>query len=171
MPNASVFHPERMVAVLGRFKLRYVLAGGVAARLHGYPWFSAIFEIIPAIAPNDFEALATALKHLSAQIYTEGTPEGLAFDVTADALARAANWSFITSCGRLDVRFKPEGSDGFAALAQSAVKFQLHGDTILVASLSDLVSMKEASGRAQDRQEAMVLRELARRERENGHAA
>jgi hypothetical protein len=160
-----------MVAVLGRFKVRYVLAGGVAARLHGYPWMSAVVEIVPAIAPNDFEALATALKHLSAQISTEGTPEGLPFETTADALARAANWSFITTCGRLDVRFKPEGSDGYAALAPAAVKFQLHGDTILVASLNDIIQMKEATGRAQERQEAVVLRELARRGREYGHTA
>jgi hypothetical protein len=130
---------------------------------------AAIVEIVPAIAPNDFEALATGLKHLSALIYTEGTPEGLAFETTADALARAANWSFITSCGRLDVRFKPDGSDGYAALAPAAVKFQLHGDTILVASLDDIIRMKEATGRAQERQEAVVLRELARRA--YGHTA
>jgi hypothetical protein len=153
-----------MVAVLGRFKVRYVLTGGVAARLHGYPWMSAIVEIVPAIAPNEFEALATSLKHLSAQIYTEGTPEGLPFDATADALARAANWNFITSCGRLDVKFKPDGSDGYTALALTAVKFQLHGDEIFVASLNDIIQMKEATGRSQERQEAMVLRELARRE-------
>lgn len=164
MPSA-VFHPERLVAVLGRFKVRYVLSGGVAARLHGYPWMAAVVEIVPAIAPNDFEALATALKHLSALIYTEGTPDGLPFETTADALARAGNWNFITSCGRLDVRFTPEGSDGYAALASSAVKFQLHGDEILVAALDDLIRMKEATGRAQERQEALVLRELARRER------
>jgi hypothetical protein len=154
-----------MVAVLGRFKVRYVLSGGVAARLHGYPWMTAIVEIVPAVAPNDFESLATALKHLSALIYTEGTPNGLAFETTADALARAANWHFITTCGRLDVRFTPEGSDGYAALASTAVKFQLHGDQILVASLEDIIRMKEATGRAQERQEAVVLRELARRER------
>lgn len=153
-----------MIAVLGRFKVRYVLSGGVAARLHGYPWLTAVVEIVPAIAPNDFEALATSLKHLSALIYTDGTPDGLPFETTADALAHAANWSFITSCGRLDVRFKPEGSDGYAALASSAVKFQLHGETLLVASLDDIIQMKEAVGRAQERQEAVVLRELARRE-------
>ena len=152
-----------MVAVLGRFKVRYVLSGGVAARLHGYPWMAAIVEIVLAIAPDDFEALATALKHLTAQIYTEGTPDGLPFETTADALARAANWSFITSCGRLDVRFKPEGSDGYSALASGAVRFQLHGDSILVASLNDLIQMNEATGRAHERQEALVLRELARR--------
>lgn len=170
MPSAAIFHPERMVAVLGRFKVRYVLSGGVAARLHGYPWMAAIVEIVPAIGPNDFEALATALKHLSAQIHTDGTPEGLPFETTADALARAEHWSFITSCGRLDVRFRPEGSDGYAALAPTAVKFQLHGETILVVSLGDIIQMKESTGRAQERQEAAVLRELARRERAGTHS-
>ena len=104
-----------MTAVFARFKIRYVLSGGVAARLHGFPWMTAIVEIVPAVGPNEFESLATALKHLSAQIYTEGTPDGLPFETTADGLGRAANWSFITSCGRLDVRFRPEGSGGFAS--------------------------------------------------------
>ena len=73
------------------------------------------------------------------------------------ALSRRAVGSM---CG-----FGPEGVDGFAALSSTAVKFQLHGETLLVASLDDIIQMKDATGRAQERHEAVVLRELARRER------
>ena len=34
---------------------------------------------------------------------------------------------------------------------------------VLVASLNDIIQMKEATGRPQDRQEAVVMRELSRR--------
>lgn len=164
--ESAVFHPERLVAVLGRFKVRYVLVGSVAARLQGYPWMTAIAELVPAIDPANFEALATALKHLSARVYTEGTPEGLAFDVSADALAGAEQWRFITSCGRLDVLFRPPGTSGFGELSGRAARFVLHSDEILAAHLDDLLRMREASGTPQDRYEIVLLREMVRRQPE-----
>lgn len=162
--ESAVFHPERLVAVLGRFKVRYVLVGGVAARLQGFPWMTALAELAPAIDPANFEALATALKHLNARIYTDGTPEGLSFAVSADALAGAEQWRFITSCGRLDVSFRSPGTSGFGELSARAVRFVLHGDEILAANLDDLLRMREATGTRQDRYEIALLREMVKRQ-------
>lgn len=162
--GGGVFHPERLVAVLGRFKVRYVLIGGVAARLHGFPWLVAIAEITPAPDPSNREALATALKHLSARIFTDGTPEGLPFEISAESLSRAEEWSLITACGRLDIRFRPAGVDGFDALAGRAVQFQIHGDALAVAHLRDIVSMREANATESDRFEVGLLKELLKRQ-------
>ncbi|HKS06028.1 MAG TPA: hypothetical protein VJR92_06910 [Gemmatimonadaceae bacterium] len=171
-PSASVkgvaepaaFHPERLVAVLGRFKVRYVLAGTVAARLQGFPWMTSVAELVPAVDPQNFEALVSALKHVNARIYTDGTPDGLPFELSADALTGAERWSFVTSCGRVDLTFRPRGVDGFGALSERAIRFTLHSDAILVASLDDLLRMREAVGGMQDKYEIAVLRELVKRQ-------
>jgi hypothetical protein len=160
----AAFHPERLIAVLGRFKVRYVLAGTVAARLQGFPWMTSVAELVAAVDPQNFDALATALKHLSARIYTEGTPDGLPFEITADALAGAEHWRFVTSCGRVDLTFRPPGVQGFAALSERAARFTLHGDAILVVSLEDLLRMREAVGGMPDKYEIAVLRELVERQ-------
>lgn len=160
--GAGVFHPERLIAVLGRFKVRYVLTGSVAQRLHGFPWMVAISEIVPARDAANMEALATALKHLSAQVYTDGTPEGLPFEITAAALAVAEEWSFVTMCGRLDVRLRP-GGFGYDALEPAAASFQLHGDALRVASLRDIIRLREAEAQPADQYEIGLLKELFRR--------
>ena len=160
----AVFHPERLVAILGRFKVQYVFIGGIAARLQGFPWLTALAEITPAIDPANFETLATALKHLGARIYTAGTPAGLPFEVSADALARAERWQFATSCGRVDVAFRPAGTKGYAELRARAVRLKLHGDAIAVASLDDLVRMKQAPDAVTSAHELAVLMEVALRQ-------
>ena len=155
----AVFHPERLVAVLGRFKVSYVFAGAIAARLHGSPILTAIAEIIPALTPLNFDALATALAHVSARRYSEGAPDGIEFEISPDALAGSSEWDLITSCGRLRLSFRA-GGVGFADLAPSAVRFTIHGAEIAVASLADLVRLHETPHADDDAAQAAVLRAL-----------
>ena len=161
--NASVFHPERLIAVLTKNKVRSVLSGSLAARLQGFPWMTAVTELVPAVDPANLEGLAVALKHLNTRVHVDGAADGLPFELTAEALARADGWEFITSCGRLDLRFRPGGTGGYDDLATHAVRFDLHGDEVHVARLEDIVRMKQATDRPQDRQEIIVLRALIAR--------
>lgn len=89
-------------------------------------------------------------------------PEGLAFDCSAEALARARLWNLITRAGRLAIVFEPSGTAGFEELASSAVAFTVFGVDVMAASLEDILRSKEASDRPQDRQDVIVLREMLR---------
>jgi hypothetical protein len=60
------------------------------------------------------------------------------------------------------VIFEPAGCDGYADLRVGTERFEVHGAALLVASLRDLVRMKEAAARPQDRQDAVLLREMLR---------
>jgi hypothetical protein len=161
--GSAVFHPERLVAVLGRFKLSYVFVGAIAARLHGSPLVTSIAEIIPALTPQNFEALTSALTHLAARRYAEAVPEGLEFDASPDALAGSSEWDLLTSCGRLRMAFRA-GGVGYAELAPNAVRFAIHGDEIAVASLADLVRLHEAPRADDDAAQAAALRALLARQ-------
>lgn len=155
--------PERIITVLGRHGVRYVLIGALAARLQGFPRLTADADITPADDRENLERLAAALEELDARVYTDSVPQGLAFDCSAPMLARATMWNLVTSAGRLDIAFRPSGTEGYDDLAQDALRFDVFGVDIEVARLEDIVRSKVASDRSQDRQDVVVLRELIRR--------
>jgi len=159
----SAFDPERIVVGLARREVRYVLIGATAARLQGFPRVTAGADIAPARDHANIERLAAALRDLGALVYTEFLPEGLPFTCDAATLSRATFWSLITDAGRVDVAFEPYGTRGYDDLAASAVTFGAFGVEIRAASLEDILRSKEGSSRAQDRQDAAVLRQMLRR--------
>jgi len=158
--SQPVFHPERLVAVLGRFKVSYVLTGDLAARLHGAPWTTSVAQVVPQQSNENRNVLATALKHLNARIYTVSQPDGVELEITPDALAAAGVHHLITSCGRLDVVAMPQDSGRFDELRTRAVEFDLHGDRLNVASLDDLVRLAGEDGSLSGRYKAAMLNEL-----------
>lgn len=158
--------PERVIRVLARHGVRYVLIGALAARLQGFPRLTADADITPAIDRENLKRLAAALRELKARVYTESVPEGLDFDCSEAALARAEMWNLITDSGRIDVAFRPSGTSGYDDLAEGAVHFKVFDVDLQVARLEDIVRSKQTADRPQDRQDVIVLRELIRRREE-----
>ncbi|MGH8569616.1 MAG: hypothetical protein ACREXU_16815 [Gammaproteobacteria bacterium] len=77
-------------------------AGAAAdrARQRGGPPRTADADITPARDPENLQRLTAALRELE---------------------ARAELWNLVTSAGRLDVAFKPSGSEGYEDLVRNAV--------------------------------------------------
>lgn len=163
MPEIAPLDPERLVRVLAKHRVRYVLIGALAARLQGFPRLTADADITPDPSTDNLEHLSAALCELEARVYTDSVPDGLAFDCSASALARAPLWNLVTRAGRLDVAFAPSGTGGFDDLRRDAVRFEVFGVELFAASLADIIRSKEAADRPQDRQDVVVLREMLRR--------
>jgi hypothetical protein len=149
--------PERIVGALAAHGVRYVLIGALAGRLQGLPRFTADADITPS---RDQANLAAALRELGARVYTDGVPEGLAFDCTARTLARAEMWNLVTDAGRIDVVFRPAGTEGYDDLVHDAITFEVFGAQLMVSSLADLIRSKEAADRPQDRQDVILMKEI-----------
>ena len=120
-------------------------------------------DITPSRNRENLERMAPALVELDARIYTETVPEGLPFDCSATMLERGESWNLVTSAGRLDIAFMPSGTEGFEDLVKGAVRFEVYGIELLVASLEDIVRSKEAADRPQDRQDVVIIREMLRK--------
>lgn len=163
MRDPAAFDPERMIRVLARHRVDFVLIGALAARLQGFSRLTADAEITPARDPSNLERLAAALRELDAAVFTESVPEGLHFDCSAATLARADLWNLTTAAGRIDLVFVPAGTGGFPDLATHAVRFMVFGTEILAASLDDIIRSKEAADRPQDRQDVILLRAIRQR--------
>ena len=162
MSDIAPLSPERILTILDKHEVRFVLIGALAARLHGFPRLTADADITPAGDPANLKALAKALRELHAKVYTESVPEGLAFDCSAVTLGRAAMWNLVTDAGRIDIAFKPAGTNGFSDLVSSAEKFKAYGVVFLAASIDDIIRSKEAAGRPKDREDVVILRAMKR---------
>lgn len=162
MFDIAPFDPERLLRTLSHHRVRFVLIGALAARLHGFPRLTADADVTPANDKPNLERLAAALKDLEAKVYTESVPEGLSFDRSAAALSRASMWNLVTNAGRLDIAFLPAGTKGYADLARGAERFEAFGVRFLAASLDDIIRSKEATGRAKDEDDVVILRALKR---------
>jgi hypothetical protein len=158
----AAFDPQLLLGVLGRHRVNFVLIGALAARLHGFPRLTADADITPAGDKPNLERLAAALKELDAKVYTESVPEGLAFDCSPVALARARMWNLVTSAGRLDIAFEPSGVEGYDDLKKDAERFEAFGVRFLVASLDDIIRSKEAAGRPKDLDDVAIMRAMKR---------
>ena len=119
-------------------------------------------DITPARDRENLDRLAAALSELNARVYTDTVPEGLAFDCSVAMLERGEMWKLVTAAGRLDIAFVPSGTKGFDDLRRDAVRFDVYGVELLVASLNDIVRSKEATDRPQDRQDVVIIREMLR---------
>jgi hypothetical protein len=159
----GAFDPERILRTLARRRVRYILVGAIAARLQGFPRLTAGADIAPAADPANLQRLAAALRDLHARVYTESIPDGLEFSCDAETLTRANLWNLVTDAGRLDLVFKPSGTEGYRDLARSAVTFEAFGIKLRAASLKDILRSKLASNRPQDQQDALVIIEMLKR--------
>ena len=163
MPSGD-FDPERMLSALAAEGVAFVLIGGMAAILHGDVGVTVDLDVVPDRDAANLGRLARALRALGARIRTEGEPQGLAFDCSAQFFANLSPDSIVnmtTEAGDLDVTFCPSGTQGFRDLRRDAIEIEaadrLH---IQVASLADIIRSKEAAGREKDRLALPRLRRL-----------
>lgn len=166
MHSPAPFDPERIFQVLAHHKVAFVLVGALAARMQGFPRLTADADLTPEASPANLDRLAAALRELDARVFTESVPEGLAFSCTGETLGRAELWNLTTAAGRVDLIFRPSGTAGYAELRDDAVRFDLHGAPLFAASLEAILRSKEAAARPQDREDAIVIREMLRADRE-----
>jgi hypothetical protein len=159
----GAFDPERILRTLAKRGVRYILVGATAARLQGFPRLTADADISPASDPDNLQRLSAALRELRARVFTESVPEGLAFSCDAETISGSNLWKLVTDAGRLDLIFKPSGTQGYADLARSAVTYDVFGVEVRAASLKDILRSKLTSNRPQDQQDVIVLKEMLKR--------
>ena len=157
------------LAVLHEHDTDFVVIGAFAAVAQGYPLPTEDLDIAPSRDGDNLERLAAALLELHAELRLPGGKTH-SFPIDADYLARADSWTLATTAGPLDVLFAPTGTSGYEDLRRDAVRATLRGTPVLLASLRDIIRMKEAARRPKDEAQLPALRRtlevIHRRERE-----
>ena len=155
----NVTDVAEVVRVFARHGVEYVLIGGQAAVVSGAPVFTYDFDACYARSDTNLARLVAALKDLDARLrdarlrvgkMSDEEAEDLPFRIDVPTLSSGLNFTFNTRAGAVDVLGLPAGVAGFEQLRANAVEHDIAGEKVLVASIRDLVSMKQASGRPKD---------------------
>lgn len=141
----------RPLEALEAHGVRYVVIGGVAAIAQGYPLTTNDLDVTPARGPENLERLAEALVDLGVRLRV-ARGGAVEFPLEPGFLAQAASWTLGTNEGVwFDLVFEPAGTSGYADLLDDAARLDLgEGLVAAVASLRDLIRMKQAAGRPKD---------------------
>lgn len=163
------FDPFPVLAVLRRHDVDFIVIGVIAAIAQGYPMTTRDLDVTPSREHQNVERLASALRELDAKLRTPREPVDIPIEATY--LERVDSWTLVTPKGELDILFQPAGTRGYDDLRREALEITL-GVPVLVASLRDVIRMKEATGREKDQAQLPALRRtlevVRRREREGG---
>jgi hypothetical protein len=169
--HSPTLRPRRLLDVLIRNDVRFIVIGGVAERMLGSPRLTADFDVCPATTRANLGRLAAALDELDARFRIE--------DVEGDDVEVAEPWNvrsfssftslaLVTRYGFFDVWFRPDGTGGYDDLIKKAIDVEIAGHSIKVAHLDDILRNKQAIGGPKYLSQLPLLRELQRRRRARG---
>jgi hypothetical protein len=170
MPDPVPYRPDRLLEVLERHQVRYVVIGGLAAGLRGSPYITRDVDVTPARDRANFVQLAAALTELEAKLRVPELDYPVEIPLDEHSFEQGTTWTYVTKHGNLDVALLPDGTRGYDDLRRGATREQL-SDTleVSVASLADVIRSKEAAGREKDRAVLPALRQVLERSRGIGH--
>lgn len=146
--------------------VEFVIVGGVAASLHGGSRVTFDLDIVPSLAPDSWQAVVDLLWSLGTRPRIPEPVERIR-DVEhvrrwrRDKGMLALN--FRTPDGSTEVDLLVGESDAFEELRQRAIKVTVEQRTFFVASIDDLISMKQRAGRPQDVLDIAELRNIQKR--------
>jgi hypothetical protein len=157
---AEPFRARRLLEVLISHEVDFVVIGGIAGIARGSAYMTNDLDIAYSREGGNVERLATALQAIGATL--RGAPAGIPFLLDAETLGAGAHFTFATNHGPLDILDRPDGSPPYEELRRRAGEpLDVGGLPVRVASLDDLIAMKEATGRPRDKVVASELRLLA----------
>jgi hypothetical protein len=159
------FVPSGILRRLAGAEVDFVVVGGVAVVLQAIPRFTQDLDICYAPDQENLDALGRVLVELDTKL--AGIEESVPFVPDGRTLRRTQILCLETSEGPLDLLANPAGAPPYAKLRERAEPMDVGGFTILVASIDDMISMKEAAGRGQDIVDVESL-QIARRRRGGG---
>jgi hypothetical protein len=162
------FDPHRIFRELVNQGVQFVVIGGIGAAALGSPSLTDDLDICYERSQENLERLSRVLLRIGAKL--RGAPPDLPFTPDARTLAAGDHFTFVTDAGDFDCMGTPSGSRGYADLAERAVSIDMDGVEVLVASVDDLIRMKQAAGRPKDLIEVEVLgalRDELERRKEN----
>ena len=158
----------RILDVLDRHQVDYLLVGGVSANAYGALRRTADFDCLPALDRDNLRRVAAALRELGARLRVEGLSDeesrALPVQVDGTTLASMEVSTWRTDAGDFDVLTNIPGRDGTRRrygdlLARSTTKV-LGELTIRVANIDDVIASKEWANRPKDHEALEELRRL-----------
>ncbi|MCG9895105.1 MAG: hypothetical protein MH204_06485 [Fimbriimonadaceae bacterium] len=141
------------------------MIGGFAMIIHGSNHVTQDIDLAITLADDNPENLARALNKLSPSLMNGRR-------ILLDRFAFGGEFvRYLTDAGAIDFVRRGLPPDGFNGMWERRIEVEVEGVAIPVASLEDLLAMKEASERPKDTAHAAEIRALLRLRDEQGNEA
>lgn len=151
---------DTLLRALADHRVEFIVIGGFAVIAHGYVRATKDLDIVPDPDPENLARLADALSTLNARVRgMEDFDEDELPQPDREGLALGGNFVLDTDGGRLDILQAVEPELTYAELAPNALTVTALGREIRVCGYRDLVAMKTAADRDEDRLDLKRLRE------------
>lgn len=144
--SAGALDPAALLGLLSSCGVDFVVIGAMAVGVHAEVRSTGDVDVmVPVGDESNMRALAEALRRLDA---TEiAADQG---GVAIHSEDRYPTLMFRTRFGKLDILYRPDGSDAYEAIKRRSVRSTISGRAVRIAGRDDLISMKLAAGRSND---------------------
>lgn len=139
---------EKLLPVLARHEVKFILVGGLAAIVHGASRATYDLDVVYARDAENLERLAKALSPYDP--YLRGAPPGLPFRFDPETIRRGLNFTLTTSLGSLDLLGEITGGGSYRDLVPNSQEVEIFGVRCLCLGLRSLIQVKRAAGRPKD---------------------
>ena len=157
-PSVTTFDPARIFETLDRHGVDYLTIGAWAVIAHGYVRATADIDFMARLDKENLQRLAAALSELNARLRGVDADKLGIDPADSSTLESGASFTMDTDAGPVDFLKDVPGADDYDQLRSRALKADAGGIAVWVVDYDDLISMKKASGRAQDSLDIQELR-------------
>jgi predicted nucleotidyltransferase len=144
----------------------FVIVGGVAAAMHGGTRVTFDLDIVPSLEVASWQATVELLWALGARPRIPESLERIRVVDNVRQWRQEKNMlalNFRTPDGSVEVDLLVSESDRLDELRQRAARVTLDSRTFFIASIDDLIAMKERAGRPQDLLDIAQLNDIKQR--------
>ena len=139
---------ERLLGALRAAHAEHIIAGGIAARIHGAARITQDVDLVYRRDPENLTRLVKALAPFKP--YLRGAPKGLPFEWSAATLKAGLNFTLTTTAWDIDLLGEIVGGGRFEELRKHTIVVDVFGHDTLVLNLPWLIRVKRAAGRPKD---------------------
>jgi hypothetical protein len=159
----SASNTPRLLEVLGRHDVEFIVVGLTAAVLQGAPVVTFDLDIVYARSPANIVKLLAALDEVDAVF--RNTP-GRRIAPNESHLQSTGHKLLNTTLGPLDVLGTIDDDAGYEALLPDSVRLDVGDRSVLALGLARLIDVKQRAGRPKDLAVLPVLRATLLRSRD-----
>lgn len=149
---------ERLLPILVRAGAEFIVIGGVAGTIHGAARATYDVDLLYARNAENIHRLANSLA--PHKPYLREAPPGLPFTWDAKTIRSGLNFTLTTELGDIDLLGEVARRETYTDLLPHSFDVEAFGVRFKCVDLPTLIRIKEAAGRAKDREAIAELRVL-----------